>query len=91
MTCADVCSHRTEKFEQGLPWSAQPVVGACREDDRDQRAGIKFKDADLLGIPFRITIGDTFKKEKKVEIKYRDSKKTEFLDEQELDAFLEKL
>lgn len=60
-------------------------------DDRDQRAGIKFKDADLLGIPVRITIGDTFKKEKKVEIKYRDSKKTELLSEGELDAFLEKL
>lgn len=26
-------------------------------DDRDQRAGVKFKDADLIGIPLRITIG----------------------------------
>jgi prolyl-tRNA synthetase len=26
-------------------------------DDRDQRAGVKFKDADLLGIPWRITVG----------------------------------
>jgi prolyl-tRNA synthetase len=26
-------------------------------DDRDERAGVKFKDADLVGIPFRITIG----------------------------------
>ena len=26
-------------------------------DDRDERAGVKFKDADLIGIPFRITIG----------------------------------
>ena len=26
-------------------------------DDRDERAGVKFKDADLIGIPFRITLG----------------------------------
>ena len=28
-------------------------------DDRDERAGVKFKDADLVGIPFRITVGKT--------------------------------
>ncbi len=60
-------------------------------DDRDQRAGIKFKDADLLGIPYRITIGNKFKKEKKFEVKQRDSKKIEFLDEQQLDALLNDL
>jgi len=26
-------------------------------DDREERAGVKFKDADLIGIPYRITIG----------------------------------
>jgi prolyl-tRNA synthetase len=26
-------------------------------DDRDERAGVKFKDADLIGVPFRIAIG----------------------------------
>jgi prolyl-tRNA synthetase len=26
-------------------------------DDRDERAGVKFKDADLIGVPYRITIG----------------------------------
>jgi prolyl-tRNA synthetase len=26
-------------------------------DDRDERAGVKFKDADLIGIPYRINIG----------------------------------
>ncbi len=26
-------------------------------DDRDERAGVKFKDADLIGIPYRITMG----------------------------------
>jgi prolyl-tRNA synthetase len=26
-------------------------------DDRDERAGVKFKDAELIGVPFRIAIG----------------------------------
>ncbi|MFY9702232.1 MAG: His/Gly/Thr/Pro-type tRNA ligase C-terminal domain-containing protein, partial [Terriglobales bacterium] len=26
-------------------------------DDRDERPGVKFKDADLVGIPFRINVG----------------------------------
>ena len=26
-------------------------------DDRDERAGVKFKDADLIGVPYRVTIG----------------------------------
>lgn len=40
-------------------------------DDRDESPGIKFKDGDLIGIPIRITIGNKFLKEKKVEIKIR--------------------
>ena len=33
-------------------------------DDRDDRAGVKFKDADLIGIPFQVTIGrDSINKE----------------------------
>ena len=28
-------------------------------DDRDERAGVKFKDAELVGIPFRVTVGKT--------------------------------
>ena len=40
-------------------------------DDRDLRAGIKFKDADLLGTPLRITIGMRSLKEQKVELKLR--------------------
>ena len=28
-------------------------------DDRDERAGVKFKDADLIGFPYRVTVGKT--------------------------------
>jgi prolyl-tRNA synthetase len=40
-------------------------------DDRDERPGVKFKDADLIGIPFRLTIGKRFMKEGLVEIRRR--------------------
>ena len=39
-------------------------------DDRDERAGVKFKDADLIGFPFRITVGKTIN-EGLVEFKVR--------------------
>jgi len=41
-------------------------------DDRDERAGVKFKDADLIGIPIRVTIGPKKLAEGKVEIRLRD-------------------
>jgi prolyl-tRNA synthetase len=37
-------------------------------DDRDERPGVKFKDADLIGVPVRIAVGDRGFKEGKVEI-----------------------
>ncbi len=40
-------------------------------DDRDERAGIKFKDADLTGIPWRIVIGEKNLKQGFVEVKER--------------------
>ncbi|HIS82232.1 proline--tRNA ligase [bacterium] len=41
-------------------------------DDRDERAGVKFKDADLIGFPFRITVGKTIS-EGLVECKLRET------------------
>ncbi len=40
-------------------------------DDRDERAGVKFKDADLIGIPLRITIGQKNLADGNVELKIR--------------------
>ncbi|MFP4414408.1 His/Gly/Thr/Pro-type tRNA ligase C-terminal domain-containing protein, partial [Coleofasciculus sp.] len=39
-------------------------------DDRDERAGVKFKDADLIGIPYRIVTGRSLK-QGKVEVAVR--------------------
>jgi prolyl-tRNA synthetase len=41
-------------------------------DDRDERAGVKFKDADLIGIPYRLTTGRSLK-QGKVELTERAS------------------
>jgi prolyl-tRNA synthetase len=44
-------------------------------DDRDERPGVKFKDADLIGFPLRITVGERGLKEGKVELKRRTDEK----------------
>ena len=43
-------------------------------DDRDQRPGVKFKDADLIGIPLRVNVGGKGLKEGVVELKWRNEK-----------------
>jgi prolyl-tRNA synthetase len=45
-------------------------------DDRDERPGVKFKDAELVGIPYRLTVGPRGLAEKKVEfVRRRDGTK----------------
>ncbi len=43
-------------------------------DDRDERPGVKFKDADLIGVPYRIVIGKKGLAEQKAELKARTEK-----------------
>ena len=43
-------------------------------DDREERAGVKFNDADLIGCPLRITVGEKALKEGMVELKPRKEK-----------------
>ncbi|MFQ5417760.1 MAG: proline--tRNA ligase [Myxococcota bacterium] len=49
-------------------------------DDRDERPGVKFKDADLIGIPFRLTVGPKGLADGKVELFKRDSGHTRAVD-----------
>jgi len=46
-------------------------------DDRDERPGVKFKDADLIGVPYRITIASKKLAEEKVEVLVRGTKQKE--------------
>ncbi len=71
-------------LDPGLPEAAELAqkLGKAAEsagadvliDDRDERPGFKFKDADLIGIPLRITIGGKGLKEGIVELKWRAKK-----------------
>jgi len=45
-------------------------------DDRDERPGVKFKDADLIGIPIRLTVGRSFSKDGVIEIRSRRTGET---------------
>lgn len=48
-------------------------------DDRDERPGIKFKDADLIGIPLRLVVGSKNLADGKVELKSRRTGEVELL------------
>jgi len=59
-------------------------------DDRDDRAGVKFKDADLIGIPYRITVGKKIS-DGIVELFDRRAKKSEDVTMSEIVSRLQKL
>jgi prolyl-tRNA synthetase len=62
--------------------AAAGIYASCRSlgldallDDRDERPGVKFKDADLIGVPYRITVGKKLA-QSKVEVFNRRAKET---------------
>jgi prolyl-tRNA synthetase len=68
----------TEKLEAELEAAGLEIL----IDDREERPGVKFKDADLIGIPLRITIGEKGLANGQVELKPRsepDPKKAELI------------
>ncbi|MEJ2726326.1 MAG: proline--tRNA ligase [Deltaproteobacteria bacterium] len=75
-----------QMHEKKVVEASEAVYGALSErgvdvllDDRDVRGGIKFKDADLLGTPVRITLGARGLKEGKAELKLRTASKSTFI------------
>ena len=57
-------------------------------DDRDERAGVKFKDSELIGIPMRITVGKDIV-DGKVEFKLRNSADKEVIGLDEIKSKIE--
>jgi prolyl-tRNA synthetase len=64
--------------DQAQAGTAEEIYAECGRhglqallDDRDERPGVKFKDADLLGVPLRVTVGNAFVKDGVVEIRER--------------------
>ncbi|WP_373531914.1 proline--tRNA ligase [Vampirovibrio sp.] len=82
----------TDEIQMGL---AQQLYDQLRNagvevllDDRDERAGVKFKDADLIGIPVRITVGKKAP-EGLLEVKLRDQDKAQDMPVNEVLAFVQ--
>ena len=57
-------------------------------DDRGLRPGVMFSEAELLGIPHRITISDKTIEAKKVEYKKRETQESELIDLKSLEKYL---
>ena len=66
VTAADVTS-KTDEIARACEAAGIDVL----IDDRDQRPGFKFKDADLIGIPLRVVVSERGLKEGKIELKWR--------------------
>ena len=87
------------KYDGEVKDAADKLYAALNEagidtilDDRDARPGFKFADADLVGFPVRINVGDRGLKEGKVEIKCRDAESAEMVAlDQALSAVRQKL
>ncbi len=57
-------------------------------DDKEKSAGEKFKDADLIGVPFRVTVSERAESQGGFELKERSGKEARVLSKQELLNFL---
>lgn len=60
-------------------------------DDREERAGVKFADADLIGCPLRITIGERSLLEGMVEVKLRNTSQSQQIVVEKLIEFVKQL
>jgi prolyl-tRNA synthetase len=60
-------------------------------DDRNESAGVKFNDADLIGIPFRLTVGPRSLKTGGIEIKRRDAAEGEVIPLERLEERVQEL
>jgi prolyl-tRNA synthetase len=60
-------------------------------DDRDERAGVKFKDADLIGIPIRVTVGEKTLAQNIVEVKLRGEKEVRKVEPDQVQKLIDQL
>ncbi len=73
----DVDNEQVMQLAEDICQQLESLKIECLLDDRDIRPGIKFKDADLIGIPLRLTIGKRDLKKGLAEIKIRKSGKSD--------------
>lgn len=65
-------SDAVQEVAEGLHRKLQAAGLSTLFDDRDERPGVKFADADLIGVPNRITVGERGLKDGTVEYRRRD-------------------
>lgn len=63
-----------EIYEELLSKGVEAVI-----DDRDERPGVKFKDADLIGFPYRITVGKTIQEDQGGLVEFKTRKTSEMV------------
>lgn len=73
-------------YAEGVYTSLQRRGVEVLFDDRDARAGEKFADSDLIGIPYRVVVSKKTKEEGKFEVIVRKTRETKYLTEEELHA-----
>jgi len=74
VSIGDVTEQATDLYEK-----LQAAGVTVLFDDRDERPGAKFGDADLLGLPYRVTISERLIADDKLELTYRNTGETELL------------
>lgn len=80
---------RTMEVAESLYAELQGAGWDILLDDRDLRAGFKFKDSELVGIPLRVTIGERNLKDGKVEVYYRKDDRSEVVKQGEVASLIE--
>lgn len=73
----DPADEKVRETGIALAQAAEEAGADVLVDDRTERPGVKFKDADLIGIPLRVTVGGRGLKEGVIEIKRRSQKELE--------------
>lgn len=81
--------------DEALLRTAEVIYGSLQDqgigailDDRDERAGVKFNDADLIGIPIRVTVGPKRLAEGAVEVKLRRSDQVKVVPVEEITGYV---
>jgi len=79
VSIGNVAAQATELYE-----SLQAAGVTVLFDDRDERPGAKFADAELIGLPYRVTISERLLADDKLELTVRNSGETQLLTRDEL-------
>ncbi|MBI4042222.1 MAG: proline--tRNA ligase [Deltaproteobacteria bacterium] len=82
---------RVAEVSTGLYEAMQSARIEVLYDDRDERAGVKFSDADLIGVPIRVTVSVRGISQNQVELKWRNRQDVEMMPVEQVVPYLKEL